>query len=233
MFNQLLETKRVSGRKTGGTMVSMVLHVLVVAAAIQLTHQTVDALEKPTEVTVRHIPLEPTPPTPVVRQPNQPVTTAPAPIGHQLLIAPVDVPIDIPSVDLSAAPTDARDWSGAGVSGGRHDGDSTATALVVTDQPLSSLDVDKAAAALPGSPSPAYPEMLKASGVEGHAMVQFVVDTLGRAEPGSFRVLQSSHDAFGTAVRVTLPRMRFLAAEAGGQKVRMLVQQQFAFALDR
>jgi periplasmic protein TonB len=46
-------------------------------------------------------------------------------------------------------------------------------------------------------------------------------------------VLRASHDAFGQAVRTALPRMRFLPAEIGGRKVRMLVQQPFAFALNR
>jgi protein TonB len=64
-------------------------------------------------------------------------------------------------------------------------------------------------------------------------MVQFTVDTLGRAELASFRVLRASHDGFGTAVRAALPRMRFLPAETGGRKVRMVVQQTFDFALQR
>ena len=75
--------------------------------------------------------------------------------------------------------------------------------------------------------------MLKSSGVEGEALVQFIVDTTGRAELGSFKVLRASHDAFGQAVRTALPRMRFLPAEIGGRKVRMLVQQPFAFALNK
>ncbi len=233
MFNQLLETKQVTQRKPGGTLVSLVLHVLVVGAALQFTHQTVVALDGPQQVTVRHIPLEPKPPAPLERRHTDVVATTPAPFGHQVLTAPVDVPIDIPPVDLSTPPTDARDWYGRGVSGGRGDGDSTGTTVIATEQPMFLFDVDKPAAALPGSASPAYPDLLKSSGVEGHALVQFVVDTLGRAEPGSFKVLRSTHDAFGTAVRVTLPRMRFLAAEAGARKVRMLVQQQFEFALDR
>jgi TonB family protein len=155
------------------------------------------------------------------------------PFGYQLLVAPTDIPVDIPAVDLSAAPTDARDWIPVGVPGGRPDGDSTVKAPIAGDQPMFIFEVDKAAAALPGSPGPAYPDILKSSGVEGSALVQFVVDTLGRAEPGSFKVLSSTHDAFGTAVRVALPRMRFLPAEAGRGKVRMLVQQEFAFSLNR
>jgi periplasmic protein TonB len=232
MLNQLLETKQVTTRKTGGTMVSVALHLAVIGVAIHVTQRTLVAFERPTEVAVRRIPLEPKPPIPVER-PRQAPATAPVPFGHHVLVAPVDVPLDIPPVDLSVPATDVRDWIPVGQSGGRHDGDSTATGPIVADAPMTSFTVDKVAAALPGSASPAYPEMLKASGVEGHALVQFVVDTLGRAEPGSFTVLQSTHDAFGAAVRVTLPRMRFLPAESGGKKVRMLVQQQFAFALDR
>ena len=127
----------------------------------------------------------------------------------------------------------ALDFTGKGVPGGTHAGTDSIGTAAGTDQPMDAFEVEKAAAAIPGTPPPAYPEMLKASGIEGDAMVQFVVDTLGRAEPGSFKVLKSTHDAFGQSVRAALPRMRFLPAEAGGRKVRMLVQQSFAFALNR
>ncbi len=233
MLNQLLETKQVTQRKTGGTLLSVVMHVVVIGTVINLTQRTVGALPAPVEVAVRRIPLEPKPIAPVERRPDQAATTQRTRLGFTVLIAPVDVPLNIPPIDLTTAPTDPNAFRAIGVPGGQPDGDSTLTAPIVGDQPMSSFEVDKAAAALPGSPSPAYPDMLKASGVEGSTLVQFVVDTLGRAEAGSFKVLESSHDAFGTAVRVTLPRMRFLPAEAGGRKVRMLVRQQFAFALDR
>lgn len=233
MLNQLLETKQVTQRKTHGTLLSVVLHVLVIGAAIQLTERTVVALGAPDVVPVRLIPLEPKPDEPHVRRTPETVATTRPAYGHQVLVAPVDIPIDIPAVDLSLPPTDPADWTAKGVRGGRGNGDSTVTAPIAGNQPMFQFEVDKPAAALPGSASPAYPDMLKASGVEGSALVQFVVDTLGRAEPGSFKVLSGTHDAFGSAVRVTLPRMRFLPAEAGGRKVRMLVQQEFAFALNR
>lgn len=233
MLNQLLETNLVTQRKTRGTLLSVVLHVVMIGAAVQLTQRTVVALESPVQVEVRRIPLEPKPDAPhAQRPPHTEASTRPV-FGHQVLIAPIDVPIDIPTVDLSAAPTDPADWMRRGAPGGRGNGDSTVTAPIAGNQPMFVFEVEKPAAALPGSASPAYPEMLKSSGVEGSALVQFVVDTLGRAEPGSFKVLSTTHDAFGTAVRVTLPRMRFLPAEAGGKKVRMLVQQEYAFALNR
>jgi len=64
-------------------------------------------------------------------------------------------------------------------------------------------------------------------------LAQFVVDTLGRVEVASFRVLRSSHALFEQAVRSSLPNMRFLPAEVGGRRVKQLVQQPFVFNLAR
>ena len=232
MLQQLLETKQVKARRPGGTAVSIVLHAAVIAVAVQFTQAEGMAGVKPETVPVRIAldkkPLkpEPPPPTPLI-------ATKPNPHGFSVPTAPPEIPVDIPAVDLTAAPTDLRDWTGEKAPGGTHSGTDTAGVSAVPNAPLLPFEVEKAAAAIPGTPGPVYPELLKASGVEGDAMVQFVVDTLGRAEPGSFKVLRSTHDAFGAAVRVALPRMRFLPAEAGNKKVRMLVQQSFAFALNR
>ena len=232
MLVQLLETKQVTQRKPLGTVVSVVLHAVLIAVAVQLTQQAASALVKPDEVVIRQ-PIPTTESKPVVAKPPlDAVAHAPARFGFQLLQAPVDIPVDLPALDLSAAPTDARDWTGDGVAGGRGTGVAGGAETTRSDEPLFVFQVDKPAAALPGTAQPAYPTMLTASGVEGQALVQFVVDTLGRAEPASFKVLSASHDAFGLAVRAALPRMRFLPAEAGGRKVRMLVQQQFAFAIN-
>ena len=234
MLQQLLETKQVTQRRAGGTMVSVVLHVIVLAGAVGITQRNVGALTKPVETPVIvYQPLKPAP-EPVHTAPASPsAPQAPAPFGHQTLTAPVTIELGIPPVDLGATATNAADWTGVGAPGGRPDGLQGAAATVATDAPMTDRDVDKAAAAIAGSPVPAYPEMLKASGVEGEALVQFVVDTLGRAELGSFTVLEATHDAFGSSVRATLARMRFLPAESGGRKVRMLVRQRFAFALNR
>jgi periplasmic protein TonB len=62
-------------------------------------------------------------------------------------------------------------------------------------------------------------------------LAQFVVDTTGKAEVGTFKVLKSSHDLFAQAVRSALPGMRFIPAEVGGRRVKQLVQQPFAFAI--
>ncbi len=232
MLQQLLETKQVKSRKPGGTAVSVVLHLAVIAAAVQFAGKDVIAATKPEAVPV-NVSLEKEPVKPDTPEPLHADAPKPSPFGHQVLTAPLDIPVDIPAVDLSATPTNALNYTGEGVSGGTHAGTDSAGVSLTTNQPMFEFEVEKAASAIPGTSAPAYPEMLKASGIEGDAMVQFVVDTLGRAEAGSFKVLRSTHEAFGASVRAALPRMRFLPAEAGGRKVRMLVQQSFAFALNR
>jgi TonB family protein len=80
---------------------------------------------------------------------------------------------------------------------------------------------------------PRYPDAARAAGHEGEVLAQFVVDTAGRIETGSFRVLRSTHPLFSEAVRQGLSDLEFLPAEVGGRKVRQLVQQPFLFALSR
>jgi periplasmic protein TonB len=236
MFDQLLETKAKKQRSTAGSIISVVMHVALIAAAVVLTKKTADALEKPKEekVVLQENKKEPEPEKPKEQPKVVPqVAQVAPPKGFQVITPPIEVPDVIPDVDLSRKATDEADFSGKGVQGGVAKGVEGGTGPVISDQPYFDFQVEKAAAAIPGSGSPAYPEMLKSSGVEGEALVQFIVDTTGRAETGSFKVLRASHDAFGQAVRAALPRMRFLPAEIGGRKVRMLVQQPFAFALNK
>jgi protein TonB len=95
------------------------------------------------------------------------------------------------------------------------------------------MAVEKAVMPLQGNPSPRYPAMLAASGAEGVVQAQFVVDTTGRIEEGSIRILRADHALFERAVRDAMRRMRFSPAEVGQRKVRQLVEQGFSFAIQR
>jgi protein TonB len=106
------------------------------------------------------------------------------------------------------------------------DGDQAlATALYTEDQ------VDSAAVRDPNSAGPSYPDVLREQGVQGEVLVEFTVDTTGRADPGSFEVVQASHPLFAQAVREALPRMLFSPAVAHGQRVRQLVRLPMKFRL--
>jgi periplasmic protein TonB len=78
---------------------------------------------------------------------------------------------------------------------------------------------------------PQYPDPLRRGGTEGEVVATFVVDTLGRADTTSLRILKSTHRLFSIAVREALPKMRFIPAELNGKKVRQQMEHPFVFAL--
>ena len=84
-----------------------------------------------------------------------------------------------------------------------------------------------------GQVAPAYPPELQARGVSGQVIAQFVVDETGRVDVATFKVIESTHALFTSAVEATLPRMHFEPAELGGRAVRQLVQQPFVFNIGR
>ncbi len=74
-----------------------------------------------------------------------------------------------------------------------------------------------------------YPAVLERAGVAGRVVVEFVVDTLGRAEPTTLRVVSSTHPAFNQAARDAVLATRFRPARARGEPVRQLARQQLSF----
>lgn len=78
---------------------------------------------------------------------------------------------------------------------------------------------------------PRYPDMLRAAGIEGTVIVQFAVDTAGRVDMNSVKVLSSTHELFAAAVRDALGRFRFKPAEADGRRLTALAQMPFDFRL--
>lgn len=103
---------------------------------------------------------------------------------------------------------------------------------VPTDVAYFEFEVDE-----PVSPAnnvtPTYPSRLHAAGVQGQIVLQFVVDTAGRAELATMKAIEATHDEFVAPVRDALPRMRFRPAVLDGRRVRQLVQMAFAFAVHR
>jgi TonB family protein len=98
------------------------------------------------------------------------------------------------------------------------------------DTPYFEFQVEKQASPTANSPQPKYPQMLWDANVEGEVLAQFVVDTSGHVEMGTFKVLKSSHELFTRAVRNVLPDMRFDPAVINGRKVRQVVRKPFVFA---
>ncbi len=236
MFATLLESQGRRSRRTAGSIVSVVLHAGVVGALVAATaNATVRTQNDPQETRVV---FQATPPAPPVAPP--PATDAPrvytnssaAPaLGAPALDAPIDVPTGIPPIDLSRGVTNPDDFAtgkrglGTGIPGGNPA--ATSTGYFFEGQ------VEKPVMTLPGTAGPAFPDMLRAAGVEGQVLAEFVVDSSGLARMDTFTVLRSDHVLFTNAVKQALARMRFLPAEVGERRVAQLVQQTFQFTLQR
>ena len=224
MFSNLIESKPVKQRSVSTTILSVIVHAAILAAAVVATLNAGQKLKeavKAEDVKFAEVKKAVQPDKP----PDAPVAPPP-PKGFQVLSAPINIPDKIPDVDLSKSVTDENDFTGKGVAGGNSRG---AQGGSPTDQPLFEFQVEKPALARDGNPPPKYPSMLEAAQVEGEVLVQFVVDTAGRAEMGTFKVLKASNELFASEVRRVLPFYRFYAAEAGGHKVKQYVQLPIRF----
>ena len=74
-----------------------------------------------------------------------------------------------------------------------------------------------------------YPMGALSGGQEGRVLAEFVIDSSGKARPGSFRALLSDGGSFSDAVRVM--HARFVPGKAHEQAVSTLVWQWFAFRI--
>ncbi|MEX0908759.1 MAG: energy transducer TonB [Gemmatimonadaceae bacterium] len=238
----------------------MALHLGVLTLAVVATaNARSDALEKSREEKLNYVEVKNEEPKPEEPKPEEPKPKAPEPAkaaprkapsaprvgapapprGFQILQAPVNIPVSIPEVDLSAVVTNEADFSGRGVAGGSSkgveggtgDAKSKGTVGGLSNQPYFEFQVEEAATPSGGNAAPEYPNSMRESGMIGRVVVQFVVGANGRVESGSIKVLESTNSAFAAAVREVLPRHRFSPAKIGGRAVRQLVQQPFVFRL--
>ena len=232
MFNELLESRARPQRRTGVAAASVLAHSAIIVLAVVATTRAAPGPREPTAPPPIFVPISKAPEPVAKIPPSQAVHSAPVPQGSLSLIAPIDVPIAIPPVDLSAPVTRDEDWTG-GAKIGRADGVPGLTTPTDAGSPYLASQVEKTVLQAPGSPTPRYPQTLMDAHVEGEVMVQFVVDTTGRVDRESVKIVSSSHDLFTAAVRSALPLMQFLPAEVGERKVKQLVQQPFQFHLKR
>ena len=233
MFNQLLEAKAKKQKMAGGTTFSIVLHTVLIGAAVYATARAGVKDEKAKSEKIQFVEMKKEPPK-VPDKPPPPkevVVKPPPPKGFQVLRAPVKIDIKIPEIDLSKSITNENDFSGKGVKGGT--GNGVVGGIANTNQTYFEFQVEKPAESMPDNPKPKYPSVLESSGIAGEVQAQFVVRSDGKADMDTFKVLKSTNELFTQAVKNVLPRMRFSPAQIGGKPVNQLVQQAFQFAVPR
>ncbi|NNG16359.1 MAG: hypothetical protein HKM89_07755 [Gemmatimonadales bacterium] len=80
------------------------------------------------------------------------------------------------------------------------------------------------------TPPPNYPEELRPSGLEGVVTLEFVLDTLGHAEPNSFKTMSATHPGFIEPAREYILGMVFAPGRLRGRAIRVLMARQVTFS---
>lgn len=99
------------------------------------------------------------------------------------------------------------------------------------ERAYSEVEVDSTALRDPTSEGPTYPAELLAKGIEGRALVRFVVTADGMVDISTFTVVLSTDPLFTSSARDVLPRMKFRPAWFSGKPVPQLVEQEFTFRI--
>ncbi len=169
-------------------------------------------------------------------QPNRPPLVIDLPIADPA--GPVRGPIGSPVVPFPSIPS-IPDVSGPVVTSPFSDfpivvsapGTPRGGAITIVDTGVfTPLTVDEAPELL-SAPPPVYPSLLRLAGISGKVLVEAVVDTAGRVEPNSARVVDATDPAFGASALASVRRALFRPARMYGRAVRVLVRLPVVFAL--
>ncbi|HEV8197243.1 MAG TPA: TonB family protein [Gemmatimonadales bacterium] len=228
MFENLIESKPKKVRTFKQSAMSLILHLTIGYAAIKATAGAAEELHKVLQDTTAFVLKAPEPPPPPPEQPppDAVVTANPPPLGFQTVMPPTEIPKDIPPVNLNEK-FNAADFSGKGVEGGVAGGVAGGTGPV-TGETFLQTEVDDPVQPI-NIPKPRFPPVLQSAGVSGFVDVTYVVDTLGHAEPSSWKVQKSSNQQFEAPAREAIMKGVFKPARIKGGAVRQLVQQKISF----
>jgi TonB family protein len=223
VFDNLIESKpkKDARRLFGVGAVSLVVHTVVIAGAVYATlsaGETDNSVKVDTAMVFVDQPKQDKPPE------QQPVQLDVPLKGFQTVVAPDVIPTNIPPVNLQEH-FDPKDYSGSGVEGG------LASGMVPTGNEVFMEAIVEEKPAVLSGPVPQYPELLRQAQIQGRVMVQAIIDTLGRAEPPSVKVLQSPNPGFDQSAKTYVLKTLFRPARVHGKAVRVLIQIPIDFRL--
>jgi TonB family protein len=214
-------------------LLSVSFHGVAIAGAIALTRQASPLITSPQSIpALVYV-------APQARRASLPAArdrvvsqTAPRPSWESFVqapdLSPLVVSTTLPSVaDLLDAPS-VRPGSSPSLPGSLIGGAGPAAAggLWTADSVDDPVEVIE-------QPSPRYPPILAQAGVAGRVELEYVVDTLGRAEPGSLHAVSSTRPEFEAAARAAVLGSRYRPARVHGQQVRQVVRQVLSFRAER
>ncbi|MBI4420727.1 MAG: TonB family protein [Gemmatimonadetes bacterium] len=227
MFDNLIESNpkaRTGGKFGGSTTVSVAAHIVLIWAAIQATLSAGQQFdEQKLDTTMVFIQ-----PEEEKKQEQQPEVKLEEVKGFTALLAPVNIPTNIPPINLNEK-FDPRAFSGVGIEKGLSNiGD----VKVDPGQAFIEAVVDEKPERI-STPMLDYPDLLRQAGIEGTVVVEVIIDTTGHAEPNSLRIVQSTNKAFELSARDAVLKSLYRPGRVRGQAVRVLVQVPISFNIRR
>ena len=236
MFDVLVESNRKGRRDMSGTLgglfFSTAFQTAIIAGAVFATMgvaEEAQGIDMDTIILTLDEPeAEPDEPD----EPPPPVITSldPPPKGFQVLMAPIEIPKEIPPVDLNQR-FDPRDYSGVGVEGGVFSGVDGGTGPVDLAQVFQESVVDERPERL-SCPAPQYPRMMQQANIEGQVLLQFVVEPDGHVTRQTIETMSTTHRAFEGPARDMIQRCLFRPGKVRASSVRVLVQMPVVFRLN-
>ena len=230
---RLLESSGGRQRYGKGATVSVVVHAAVIVGAVIGTAQARSPEPARRDVVIDFVYDPPRPPERSQRMASGPARPGQPSSGERTIEAPREVLHGLPPIDVEVAnPVDGQTpvmfGPSRGEVGGGFEGPRTGGA------PDASGTWDAHAVEIPvvpdaRNPVPAYPEVMRAAGLAGRVVAEFVVDSMGRVRAGSATIVESTHEAFAASVRRTLPSLRFTPARVQGRRVAQRVRMPFEF----
>lgn len=225
MFNHLIESNRQSNKKGafGLGFVSLVGHSLVVLGAVVATLTAGEQTEQTVDTAMVFLNQQEEQKKP---EETPPIVDVPQLKGFQTVVAPTDIPTNIPPINLEQQ-FDPKDYSGTGVEGG------IGTGIVPSSDQVFMESVVEERPELLTRPPLQYPDLLRQAGVQGRVLVQAIIDTLGRAEPASVKVIQSPNPGFDQPAKNLVLKSLFRPARVHGRAVRVLINLPIDFTIKR
>lgn len=211
------------GGRLSSNAVSVSVHAVIVSFAVFATM-------KPKAVDVFPVEIDPTsfvvPQTKAESPPPLPFDV-PRRTVFNTSVAPVQVPTGIPPID-SGVIFDPHSFEGLAPErvfedlheSGSSDVSGVFVGAAVDEEPIRI-----------SSPPLEYPLAMQRAGIEGIVVLQAIVDTAGKVELGSVRVIQSDNVAFEGAAKRLVQRSIFRPGRVGGKPVRVLIQLPVEFRL--
>ncbi|HUL03732.1 MAG TPA: energy transducer TonB [Gemmatimonadales bacterium] len=222
MFDTLIESNRTRNNKRAASvgLISIVIHTAVIAGAVVATwnigHSDTRVKADTTMVFLDQQQQQ--------KPPEQQPVQLDVPLrGFQTVVAPSEIPTDIPPINLQEH-FDPKDYSGSGVEGGVADG------VVPANGVYAEAIVEEKPEIL-SHPPLQYPELLRTAGMQGRVVIEAIVDTSGRVIPSSVRIVSSTHPGFEQPAKQLITKALFRPGRVHGRAVSVLLSVPVEFTL--